>query len=149
MKEAPKTQDVEQTKESGSLQSAVDALVSPRLCYIDGCWAYFTTQPLGKQWGDDWDDAPYEHNAGTPYGPHGDEGPWEIIKVAFEADLQTPADFAAGNSRYSVEDINQKAVAWLASPSWSKDKISIHAGATVEEFCTAIKSVDGDVYFKG
>jgi len=149
MKEAPETQNVEQANESGSLQSAVDALVSPRLCYIDGCWAYFTTQPLGKQWGDDWDDAPYEHNAGTPYGPRGDERPWEIIKVAFEADLQTPADFAAGNSRYSVEDINQKAVAWLASPSWSKDKISIHAGATVEEFCAAIKSVDGDVYFKG
>ena len=42
---------------------------TPRLCYIDNCWAYFTTQPLDKQWGDDWDDAPYEHNAGEPYTP--------------------------------------------------------------------------------
>jgi len=42
MKEAPKTQDVEQTKESGSLQSAVDALVIPhggyRVIYADPPW---------------------------------------------------------------------------------------------------------------
>lgn len=40
-----------------------------RLCYIDDdtATAYFTTQPLAEAWGDDWDDAPYEHNAGTPY----------------------------------------------------------------------------------
>ena len=39
------------------------------LCYVDSPWAYFTTRPLEKQWGDDWNDAPYEHNAGTPYTP--------------------------------------------------------------------------------
>jgi hypothetical protein len=39
------------------------------LCYVDGPWAYFTTQPLREQWGDDWSDAPYEHNAGPPYEP--------------------------------------------------------------------------------
>lgn len=43
--------------------------IEPRLCYVEGDWAYFTTQPLDKQWGDDWDDAPYEHNAGEPYYP--------------------------------------------------------------------------------
>lgn len=49
----------------------------PILCYIDGPWAYFTTQNLHKQWGDDWDDRPYECNAGSPYGPcwHNDPGP--------------------------------------------------------------------------
>lgn len=41
----------------------------PVLCYVDDKFAYFTTQELAKQWGDDWDDAPYEHNAGEPYGP--------------------------------------------------------------------------------
>ena len=40
-----------------------------KLCYVDGPWAYFTTQDLKRQWGDDWNDAPYERNAGTPYGP--------------------------------------------------------------------------------
>lgn len=39
------------------------------LCYVDGNKAWFTTKPLAEQWGDDWDDAPYEHNAGQPYGP--------------------------------------------------------------------------------
>ena len=39
------------------------------LCYIDGPWAYFTTRPVAEQWGDYWDDAPYEHNAGEPYKP--------------------------------------------------------------------------------
>jgi len=40
-----------------------------RLCYVDLPWVYFTTQDLDKQWGDDWDDAPYEHNAEEPYSP--------------------------------------------------------------------------------
>lgn len=26
-----------------------------RLCYVSRPWAYFTTQSLDKQWGDDWD----------------------------------------------------------------------------------------------
>lgn len=39
------------------------------LCYVKGCFAYFTSQPVEEQWGDDWNDAPYEHNAGEPYGP--------------------------------------------------------------------------------
>jgi hypothetical protein len=30
------------------------------LCYIDDDYAYFTEQSLDKQWGDDWNDAPYE-----------------------------------------------------------------------------------------
>ena len=40
----------------------------PKLCYVEGCFAYFTTlTDIKDQWGDDWDDAPYEHNAGEPY----------------------------------------------------------------------------------
>lgn len=48
---------------------------TPRLCFVDykrEMRAYFTTQPVQKQWGDDWDDAPYEHNAGPPY-------PWSAL----------------------------------------------------------------------
>ena len=41
----------------------------PVLCYVDEPWAFFTTQELSKQWGDDWDHSPYEHNAEEPYGP--------------------------------------------------------------------------------
>ena len=39
------------------------------LCYVDKPWAYFTTQKLEDQWGDDWEDIPYQHNAEEPYGP--------------------------------------------------------------------------------
>jgi len=47
----------------------VHRVVIPRLCYVERQWAYFTTRPIAEQWGDDWDDAPYEHNAGEPYEP--------------------------------------------------------------------------------
>ena len=37
-----------------------------KLCYVRHNILYFTDS-FEKQWGDDWDDAPYEHNAGEPY----------------------------------------------------------------------------------
>ena len=47
----------------------LESSVSAKLCYVDQSWAFFTTKSLSDQWGDDWDDAPYEHNAGYPYSP--------------------------------------------------------------------------------
>lgn len=44
-------------------------MAEPKLCYVASNFAYFTTLPVEDQCGDDWDDAPYEHNAGTPYHP--------------------------------------------------------------------------------
>ena len=125
----------------------------PVLCYVDKPWAYFTTQPLSDQWGDDWDDAPYEHNAGSPYEfqkPCIDKSikPWEIIKVAFYADLETPCDNCT-NSDWSVEQINAGAVAWLFSPSWaSGKKIAIQAGTTLDEFARLVKSIGGKIYME-
>ena len=55
----------------------------PVLCYIDQMGrAYFTTQALSKQWGDDWNDAPYEHNAETPYDDRENPPRWKITVVA-------------------------------------------------------------------
>jgi len=125
-----------------------------KLCYVSGSFAYFTTRVLEKQWGDDWDDAPYEHNAGSPYEfqdynkERGDE-PWEIVKVCFEAQLETPADIAGSNSRYSVEMINSGAIAWLTSPSWgSGERVSIQAGASIDEFKSLVRKAGGTVYVK-
>ena len=121
----------------------------PVLCYVEGSWAYFTTQPLGKQWGDDWNDAPYEHNASEPYewrkynGERG-EGRWEIIKVAFEVDLSEPCDGHV-NSPYSVEQINRMATPWLRS--WEGfPVIHIWAGTSLDEFKRIIKAADGRVF---
>lgn len=116
-----------------------------RLCYVKNQWAWFTSAPLtgpGRQWGDDWNDAPYEHNAGDPYGMDGHR----LEVVAFEARLDTPADCVGPNSRYSVEMINAGAIAWLTTPSWEKAQVVIHAGTTLPEFRRLIWSVGGDVY---
>lgn len=121
-----------------------------RLCYVKNQWAYFTTQSLDKQWGDDWNDFPYEHNAGQPYkyGSHnqkrGDQ-PWEIVKIAFEGPFSTPADVACGRSFYSVEQINAGAVAWLTT-QYTKPVVNIYAGATVAEFIDLVKGAGGKVY---
>jgi hypothetical protein len=83
----------------------------PVLCYVEKCWAFFTRAPLSAQWGDDWDDAPYEHNAGWPYEEYTSNGTRldsRIVKIAFDSDLQTPADRGGGISRFSVEMINAK-----------------------------------------
>lgn len=122
----------------------------PILCYVDGCWAYFTTQELSKQWGDDWNDAPYEHNAGAPYAfseYDAKEGkkPWKIIKVAWEADLEQPCDHHR-NSPYSVESINQGEIPWLRSPSYAKDGALIWAGTPLAEFIKLVQGLGGQVY---
>ena len=115
------------------------------LCYVDGPWAFFTTQSLENQWGDDWNDAPYEHNAGEPYGPCEGES-WEIIRVAWEGPFITPDDGVL-NSRYSVEAINRGDIAWLRPVLWClKPGHPIHAGTTLREFIDNIISAEGMVY---
>lgn len=124
----------------------------PRLCYIDGCWAYFTTQPLDQQWGDDWNDTPYEHNAGVPYEPRKDEpNPWEIIKVAWDGDFLAPCD--SGANSYSVEQINNGALAWLRASRWRPalfrfEEIVIPAGTALDNFKSLIQLGGGNVYVR-
>lgn len=117
-----------------------------RLCYVDAHRrAYFTTCPLNRQWGDDWDDAPYEHNAGPPYewAPHRNVAPYEIVVVCWDGPWSTPADVAGSNSRWSVEAINRGDVAWLIPDDEGRP---IHAGVTVEEFKRAILAGGGRVW---
>jgi hypothetical protein len=137
----------------------------PVLCYVKGDTAYFTTQELSKQWGDDWNDAPYEHNAGRPNEPsmhyysdgrqekracdwNEDGTPkWEIIEVKFSSDLYTPEDWHYGSSPFSVEDINVGIAPWLATSKYSSDpKITIFAGATIEEFKRKVRESGGKIY---
>jgi hypothetical protein len=139
----------------------------PVLCYVKNNKAYFTTQELSKQRGDDWDDAPYEHNAGPPYTPamryytdgreekierdwNTDGSPkWEIIEVMFGSGLVTPEEWHHNSSPYSVDAINAKYVPWLCTPTWSSDpKVAIHAGTTVSEFKKLIRQSGGKIYVK-
>ncbi len=107
-----------------------------RLCYVDDNILYFTDH-FKTQWADDWNDAPYEHNAGTPYEFIEDWSDEENIKhghghirlLAFEPDYHIirPCDSFAYNSPYSVEDINKEAVPWL----FCEEAGGLMAGSTI------------------
>ena len=137
-----------------------------RLCYIGGGTAYFTTQELSEQWGDDWDDVPYESNAGTPYRPtmflyadgrkekdprdfNEDGTPkWEIQTVRFDCyDLDAPAD---KGYKVNVMEINAGAVAWLYGTTKDSEGNRIHvtvlAGDTIDEFKQKIRKMGGKIY---
>jgi hypothetical protein len=125
-----------------------------KLCYI--CprtrFAYFTELDLKDQWGDDWNDAPYEHNAGDPYEHRFiDKEPvhHQIVKVAWEGSYETPAERGGPNSLWSVEEINKGAIAWLIPTQWDssvKDARPVHAGDTLLTFIEKIEGSGGTVY---
>lgn len=127
-----------------------------KLCYVDRNKAWFTNN-FEKQWGDDWNDAPYEHNAGLPYDHWSEliEDNEDIFKrkwkhheikhkvLYFETadwDEVLPCDNFS-NSPYSVEAINKQAVAWIHT-----DKYNILAGTTIEEFIDIIEKHGGTIY---
>ena len=124
-----------------------------KLCYV--CprdrFAWFTSISLESQWGDDWNDAPYEHNAGDPYNEHKEDGkyvPHHLVKVAWDGPYSTPADLAGSNSSWSVQGINRGCVAWLVPDGWgSKDDARpVPAGTLLVNFISAIEGAGGNVY---
>ena len=112
-----------------------------RLCYIRNNFAYFTRKPLNEQWGDDWNDAPYEHNAGEPY----EDEPGQIKVLAFKGDFVTPEEAYAPGSPYSIEDINNGRIYWL-KVLYSDEKI--YAGASIKEFIRFIEKNEGQIFVK-
>lgn len=119
-----------------------------QLCYIDENKAYFADVHSDRVWGDDWDDAPYEHNAGKPYAHEkGDlDKPVKIISCMFDGPVETPAEKAGHNSSFSVEDINKWATPWL-HPSWGAQMNDyLLAGARVEDFIEYMDKIGGTVY---
>jgi len=109
-----------------------------RLCYVEGDWAYFTTLPLDRQCGDDWNDAPYYDNAGLPYDYRPDLAakgvtPWRIIKIAIHGGFYTPRDVCKSLD-LSVDSINKGAAPWITFGRFCKGKLThLYAGATVAQ----------------
>jgi len=124
-------------------------------------YAYFTPISLDEQWGDDWNDAPYEYNAETPY----DDVVIETIEkdgIKFASKVEThdiiqipfavhsynwklPKDYSfQGNSPFSVDMINSGAVAWIydSADGKMKNMTSIMAGTTIPEFIKKIERID-------
>lgn len=72
----------------------------------------------GKQYGDDWNDIPYEHNAGSVYEEF-IQGYKDII-VPFEQDVFEPCDGHV-NSHYCKEDMIERKVPCIvvvSSSAW-------------------------------
>lgn len=126
-----------------------------RLCYVDGQKAWFTDS-FEKQWGDDWNDKPYECNAGEPYNSWSEliEDNEDMFKrkykhhqiklktLYFETNdwtEQKPCDMG----RFSVEDINKGTIAWVHT-----DNFNILAGTEIEEFIKIIKENGGKIYME-
>jgi hypothetical protein len=122
-----------------------------RLCFVKDNFAYFTTQPLADQRGDDWDDAPYESNAGYPYKwnvmQNFNKPKWAIYRVAYTGQFITPSEFIR-DGQVSVETINSGAVAWLKYHDYTDTplQINIYAGTTLNNFIKMILAGDGMVY---
>ena len=113
-----------------------------RLCYVRYNILYFTDN-FENQWGDDWDDAPYEHNAGEPYD-YDDEPTVDntdrrghiryLAYMDWNFWIQEPKS-GCHNSRYSVDDINNGAVPWL----YCDEAGGLMAGATMEQAIAWLK----------
>ena len=124
-----------------------------KLCYIENNKAWFTKLNLPDQYGDDWNDAPYEHNAGRPYdhryeGNTSIEDPDQLFILYYDGPLCAPSEGVI-NSRYSIDDINNKQVPWLTQELWGNEPgppIMIWAGVSVPEFCSLVERAGGTIY---
>lgn len=110
--------------------------LSFRLCYIFTYEniAVFCNKSPSSVWGDDWDDAPFEHNAGPPVPKEGQE----FVSVRFESRLQTPDKKGLSAS---VQDINKGWFPWLEGSGYT-----IGAGCTLWQFREIIGKTGGRVY---
>lgn len=113
-----------------------------KLCYVQHNILYFTDN-FEKQWGDDWDDAPYQHNAEEPY-EYADDWPEYMNEhrghiryigyVPISCDLQ---EAYWHHQDISVEAINKGTVPWLTN-GWN-EKQGLYAGATIDETAEWLK----------
>lgn len=115
-----------------------------KLCYIEYNKAYFTSD-WNNQWGDDWDNVPYEHNACPPYHSYMNNGveiPIKLKEIYFELPgyYKLPND-GCNNSPFSVQDINNHRVPWLTI-----DNHYIFAGTSYTNFVKQIFELGGTIY---
>jgi hypothetical protein len=119
-----------------------DANGGYKLCFVRAPWAYFTRLPLDQQWGDGWERAPYNKEAGAPY----DEVPGQILTVAFEGPLDTP-DVEGNGNIPSVIAINHGETPWLYTDAFvSKIPIRIMGGDSLQSFVEQVERAGGRVF---
>lgn len=112
---------------------------------------FFTRKNLEEQWGDDWNDSPYDCNAGTPYY----DNDTDLIAVYAEpgpkcSDFQYPRYSFHTGPFLSVKDINSGAAPWISYKKFEKDKtisVNIPAGICLEDFEKIIFRDGGTIYY--
>ncbi|MFW6130503.1 MAG: hypothetical protein ACOC56_04895 [Atribacterota bacterium] len=146
-----------------------------KLCYLETHGVvYFTTMEyVGDQWGDDWNDVPYQYNAGLPYTPcwHNDYDQRDKDRAGVSAgelcrDTCCIYDWdEEGNplwkiyvlhfsgisyvtpeersEKYSVEYINQGEIPWI---EFGDNKL--YAGTTIKEFIHKFRECGGSVFLE-
>ena len=87
-------------------------------------------------WGDDWNDSPYEYNAGEPYD--------DYIKIVVEGNFMTPRSGLL-NSDYSVESINDGEIAWLRS-DYTDPKYSLMVNSQLKDIIKFLNDTEGTLY---
>jgi|2_EtaG_2_1085320.scaffolds.fasta_scaffold08348_1 hypothetical protein len=109
-----------------------------KLCYAEGGWGegklYFTDN-FETQRGDDWNDTPYECNAGRPY----EDDTHKVVAVYFEGGDFVFPNHNHHNSPHNVEDINKGKIAWLRPAEWADHTRSIKAGTEMGEVLCALR----------
>ena len=111
-----------------------------RLCYADANFLWFTTCPLDKQWGDDWNDAPWWCNSGEPYEweEYRDVPKYDILKVAWSGSFYLPHI-----DSLSVDNINND----LRSPWLIGSSHTILAGTPFLTVCEILGKEGGKMYY--
>lgn len=116
------------------------------LCYaFDGCMYFTNDYKIEKnvkiitQTGDDWDDYPYELNAGEPYD---DEDKENIQKIVYRKS-EWFDNYTVSNKESCVNDINESNGAWLTYNNSFKDNtVTLRAGDTIGEVIDKMTGVD-------
>lgn len=95
----------------------------------------------GKQWGDDWDDMPYEHNAGTVYKEYVERT--ADVAIPFDMYVSEPADGTL-NSEWSKQDMIDRKVHCLLieSSEWGgKELLKVYFGDDFTELCAKLQAI--------
>lgn len=135
--------------------------MTQRLCYVEyegavGV-AWFTDRPVdGRQvYGDDWNDAPHNCNAGEPYHKFG-----PFLRLCFEGanlELVGTCDRGGGVGRWgylSVDQINAGEAPWLAQIRYGAPAdgeliplgVVVPAGISPSDFTLLIREAGGRIY---
>lgn len=90
--------------------------------------------------GDDWDDAPYEHNGSEPYD-RTDKKPLKTKTIIVEGYLLKAPNYNHLNSPYSIDDINHSnRIPWLEIETFNNDSLKLYPGVTLGDTKKLIKS---------